>query len=350
MALVAIVKNESNEDKLAWKYPNDQLNTLTQLIVNESEEAVLFKDGKALDVFEAGRYTLDTPNIPILNKIINIPFGGKSPFKAQVWFVNKIYTLDIKWGTRTPIQIQDPKYSILIPVRAFGQFGIRVNDSKRFLVKLVGKIDEFDIENIRDYFRGLYLTKVKDSISSYLVKKQISITEINAYIDELSEYIKDRMEPIFEEYGIKLASFFVNDISVPEDDPAIKKLKDALAKRAEMDIVGYNYQQERSFNTMDNFSKNSMNQNGAINIGMGLAVGATVGKAVGGEMNKIIKNFNIDGESINGSYCPNCGAKISENAKFCIECGKELFNKCSECGTVIIGDCKYCPNCGKKIK
>lgn len=323
MAIVKIVENKCGNDILAWKFPNDELNTLTQLIVKESEEAVLFKNGKALDVFEAGRYTLDTPNIPLLNRIINIPFGGKSPFKAQIWFVNKINTLDIKWGTRTPIQLQDPKYSILIPVRAFGQFGIRISDSKKMLVKLVGKIDAFDIENIRIYFRGLYLTKVKDSISSYLVKKKISITEINAYLDELSSYIEERMEPVFEEYGIKLVSFFVNDISVPEDDEALMSLKEALAQKAKMDIIGYDYQQERSFNTLDNLAKNTENSNNLLNIGMGLAVGASVGKTVATEINNVAASIKTG--SNNKKFCSNCGIEITvSNANYCSNCGNKL--------------------------
>ena len=138
MAIVEVVKYEGGSSVFAWKYPIDDLGTWTQLIVNESQEALLFKGGKALDLFGSGRHTLDTMNIPILNKIINLPFGGKSPFKAEVWYVNKLHKLDIKWGTSSPIQIEDPKYKIFIPLRAFGRFGIKIDDSRKFLVKLVG--------------------------------------------------------------------------------------------------------------------------------------------------------------------------------------------------------------------
>ena len=190
MAIVEVLKYNGNPDLLAWKYPSEELGTWTQLIVNESQEAILFKGGKALDVFQSGRYTLETSNIPILNKIINLPFGGRSPFTAEVWYINKLYSLDVKWGTATPIQIQDPKYQIFCPMRANGTFGIQVEDSKRFLVKLVGTMPIFDKQSLIKYFRGLYITKVKDAISSYIVKKQISILEINAYIDELSLHMK----------------------------------------------------------------------------------------------------------------------------------------------------------------
>lgn len=162
MAIVDVIKYNGSPDIFAWKYPNEELSTWTQLVVSESQEAILFKGGKALDTFESGTYTLDTKNIPILNEIINLPFGGKSPFTAEVWYVNKVNSLDIKWGTATPIQLQDPKYSIFIPVRAFGQFGMRIEDTKQFLIKLVGTLSIFDKENVTQYFRGLYLTKVKD--------------------------------------------------------------------------------------------------------------------------------------------------------------------------------------------
>lgn len=99
MAIVSVVKYDGNPDVFAWKYPDSELGTWTQLIVNESQQAILFKGGQALDVFEAGRHTLSTNNIPFLEKIINLPFGGQSPFSAEVWFVNKQFNLDVKWGT-----------------------------------------------------------------------------------------------------------------------------------------------------------------------------------------------------------------------------------------------------------
>lgn len=169
MAIVEVVKYDGSPDVFAWKYPSEELGTWTQLIVNESQEAVLVKSGKVFDVFGSGRHTLETANIPFLNKIINLPFGGRSPFTAEVWYINKGYNLDIKWGTPTPIQIQDPKYSIFAPVRSNGAFGIHIEDSKKFLIKLVTTMPTFDTAAVTKYFRSLYVTKVKDAISTYLV-------------------------------------------------------------------------------------------------------------------------------------------------------------------------------------
>jgi len=238
MAVFDVVKYDGAADVYAWKFPNQNLNTGSQLIVNEAQEALLFKDGLALDLFPSGKYKLDTENMPILAGMMKLPFGGRTPFSAEVWFVNKAYTLDIKWGTASPIQIQDPRYGVFIPLRSYGQFGVRIINTKKFLLKLVGTTPVFDKNHLVQYFRGVYMTRVKDALSSYLVHKKVSILEINAYLDELSLYMREKIGPEFDEYGIELVNFYVNDVSVPEDDPAVWKLKNALAKKAEMDIIG----------------------------------------------------------------------------------------------------------------
>lgn len=358
MAIVEVITCSGNPDIFAWKYPNNELGTWTQLIVNESQEAVLVKGGKVCDMFQAGRHTLSTENIPILNKLVNLPFGGRSPFTAEVWYINKVFSLDIKWGTSTPIQLQDPKYKIFVPVRAFGQFGIQIEDSQKFLVKLVGNLPQFDKTSILKYFRGLYLTKAKDAISSYLVHKNVSILEINAYLDEMSLFLKERIEPTLEEYGIRLASFYVNDINVPEDDKAVQQLKQALAKRAEMDIVGYSYQQERSFDTLEGAATNpSSMQGGLMGAGIGLGMGVGVGGAIGQQFGGIAQSLNIS----ETKKCPKCNRDIDQDSRFCNHCGydierkeenqvvlKEIEIKCASCGATLQETSKFCMECGKK--
>ena len=358
MAIVEVVKYSGGPDVFAWKYPSEELGTWTQLIVNESQEAVLYKGGQALDIFAAGRHTLSTNNIPILNKIINLPFGGRSPFTAEVWYVNKVHSLDIKWGTPTPIQIQDPKYKVFIPIRSFGQFGIQVAESKQFLTKIVGTLSIFDKDNIVELFRGLYLTKVKDSISSYLIKKGISALEINAYLDELSEHLKEKIMPSLEEYGIRLLNFYVNDISIPDSDPAITKLKEALAKRAEMDIVGYSYVQERSFDTLEGAATNPGSaQSGIMGAGIGLGMGFGIGGAMGGQAGGLAQNLNTK----DMKKCPGCNADMETAARFCPVCGRDTqkaqpdeadgkaeatATECSKCGNAYSMKSKFCPECG----
>ena len=357
MALVEVIKYDGTPDVFAWKYPNDELGTWTQLIVAETQEALLFKGGQALDLFGPGRHTLETANIPLLNKIINLPFGGRSPFSAEVWFVNKVASLDVKWGTSTPIQLQDPKYKIVVPVRSYGQFGVQIVDARKFLVKLIGTLPTFDKDALVRYFRGLYLTKVKDAISSYLVNKNVSILEINAYLDELSNFLQEKLAPILEEYGIRLLNFYVNDISVPDDDPAVVQLKAALAKRAEMDIVGYNYTQERTFDTLEGAATNpgSM-QSGLLGAGLGLGMGAGIGGVVGNQFTNLSQAMNpMEGTKA----CPKCNAPIPQNGRFCSVCGYDTQQAnpsenhtitCSNCGYQYGDTVKFCPQCGEPYR
>lgn len=355
MAIVDVLKYNGQPDVFAWKYPDEELGTWTQLIVNESQEAVLYKGGMVYDVFGAGTYTLETQNIPLLNKLINLPFGGKSPFSAEVWYVNKAHSLNIKWGTPSPIQLQDAKYGIIVPVRAHGSFGIQIEDSKSFLVKMVGTLGYFDEVSITKYFRGIYVTTVKDAISSYLIKKQICVLEINAYLDELSAYLREQLAPIMKEYGIKLLTFNVNDISVPEDDPAIVKLRNALSKKAEMEIMGYNYQQERSFDTLESAASNEGGGASAfMGAGIGLGAGVGLGTAVGSEFRELSSNINTDSVKPNEKEekiltCPNCSETVKKGQKFCHNCGAELgFKFCTECGVPLEQSQKFCHNCGTK--
>ncbi|MBS6195753.1 MAG: SPFH domain-containing protein [Clostridiales bacterium] len=385
MAVVEVLKYNGKPDVFAWKYPSEELGTWTQLIVNESQEAVLVKSGKIFDIFGSGRHTLDTANIPLLNRFINLPFGGKSPFTAEVWYINKAYQLDIKWGTPTPVQIQDPKYGIFVPVRANGAFGIHIADTETFLTKLVGTMPVFDAASITKYFRGLYITKIKDALSTYLIHRQISVLEINAYIDEISQYMKEGLQPVISAYGIELVSFYVNEISVPEEDSAVKKLKDALSKRAEMNIVGYSYQQERTFNTLEGAA--STPGSGAaplMGAGMGLGMGLGVGKGIGdgfGDLAQTLQSKDgseetkeclrchapvprqqrfcgscgFDTEKISeertesGILCTVCGNIAAKNSKFCPECGHMLAGSCPRCNTPLEGSPKFCPQCGEKL-
>lgn len=164
---------DGNPNILAWKFPSEELSTWTQLIVNESQEAYLVKSGVYQGPFGAGRHALSTENIPFLSKAMGLPFGGKSPFTAEVWYVNLATNLNIKWGTPDPIQLNDPKYQIMVPVRAFGQYGIRITDPKKFLLKLVGTLKVFDADTLSEYFK-VYKSEV---IKFAEEMKRISVEE-----------------------------------------------------------------------------------------------------------------------------------------------------------------------------
>lgn len=353
MAIVEVVKFDGPPDVYAWKHPSQELGTWTQLIVNESQEALLFKGGQALDLFCAGRHTLSTNNIPGLSKLINLPFGGRSPFTAEVWFINKIHSLDVKWGTRDPIQLQDPQYKVFVPVRSFGQFGVQVEDSRKFLIKIVGTMPVFTKETLTEYFRGALMTKIKDLISSYLVRRKVSVMDINAYLDEMSEDVRQKITPIFADFGIRVINFFINSVNVPEDDPAVQQLKAALAKKAEMDIVGYSYQQERSFDTMQAAAANEGGGSGLMNAGIGLAMGLGIGGGMGNAMGQMSQQIN----TAQNQDCPKCKAANPKTAKFCVSCGQSMAVEtaghkqptCAKCNAVIESSAKFCPSCGNPV-
>lgn len=281
MAVIDRVSWAGSPDTLAWRYPSDELSTWTQLIVNESQEAFVVRGGVYDGPFGAGRHTLTTANIPLLTKAIGLPFGGRSPFSAEVWFVNRVTNLDVRWGTPDPIQLQDPVYKVMVSVRAFGQYGVRIVDSKRFLLKLVGTVKSFDVTTLAEYLRGAFITRIKTGIANAIISQKKSVLEIATELDTLSEKLKQSLAAEMLEYGIGLSQFNIHSINVPEDDSAMQSLKVALSKRAEMGIVGFNYQQERSFDVMETAAGNEGNAGSLIGAGLGLGVGVAMGPQMG---------------------------------------------------------------------
>lgn len=298
MAIVDRVKWDGVPDILAYKYPSSELSTWTQLIVNESQEAFLVRGGIYEGPFGAGRHTLSTENIPIIRKVMGLPFGGKSPFSAEIWFVNKQINLDIFWGTSDPIQLEDPKYRVMLPVRAFGQYGIEVTNPKKFLIKLVGTLPDFTTDKLSEYFRGVFITRIKTEIANSILTLGISILEVSTRLDIISNSLKNSLNKELEEYGVRLKQFNVHSINVPENDPAVISLKAALAKRAEMGIIGFNYQQERSFDVMQTAAGNEGTAGGVMGAGMGFGMGMGMGAPLGASFGQLANNIT---QEINSS-------------------------------------------------
>lgn len=169
MALAKIIKYEGDNSTFVWKSPIQDFNTMSQLIVHESQEAVFFKNGQALDLFEAGRYTLSTDNIPILRKFINIPTGGKTPFHCEVYFINKTHQMAIKWGTDSQVQYMDPTYKFPLQIGASGEMVLSVCDSKKLLVKIVGTETVLTQEGLVQKFRSFLMSKVKPYIANAIL-------------------------------------------------------------------------------------------------------------------------------------------------------------------------------------
>ena len=292
MAFIDIVKWDGHPDTFAWKFPSDALSTGSQLIVNESQEAYLVSGGVYDGPFGAGRHTLDTENLPGLRVLYNLPYGGKSPFKAEVWFVNLTSNLSVKWGTADPIQLQDPKFGIMVPVRSYGQYGIEIADSKKFLLKLVGSLKRFDKDDVTAYFRGNLITQIKNEIARTIIRLNISVLEVSAMLLEISNDMKVRLSDNFADYGIILKEFNIHSINIPEGDTAVSTLKNALAKRAEMGIVGFNYQQERGFDVLQTAAGNEGVAGDVMGAGIGLGAGLGIGSGIGSAMGAAASNLS----------------------------------------------------------
>ena len=353
MKLIDVVKWDGYPNVFAYRFPETELNTKAQLIVTESQEAVFLKEGVFHGPYGPGRHVLNTKNLPFLTSLAtSFLTGGVSPFTAEVWFVQKAIPLNLRWGTSTPIQIEDPKYHIMLPIRAFGQYGLQITNSQKFLAKLVGSIPSFTTDILDAYFKGVIISHAKDCISKYLVEKGVSVLQISTKILEISELLQEKISEAMDDYGLRTLSFTVNAITTDEKDSAVQKLKAAMAKKAEMDIIGYTYHQERSFDTMETAAGNP--GGGAImNAGIGMGMGIGMGIPVAGAMKSFAENLTTE----QTTKCSKCNANIDKNAKFCSACGSaahqapaENGTKCSACGASISSTTKFCPECGVKVK
>ncbi|MGS0648493.1 SPFH domain-containing protein [Komagataeibacter melomenusus] len=296
MPIIDLVKWNGSPNLLAWKYPfanNEELSTWTQLIVNETQEAYLVRGGVYEGPFRAGRHTLSTENLPVLRRFIGLPFGGRSPFSAEVWFVNKLTNLNIRWGTPEPVYVNDPLYNILIPIRAFGQYGIEVHDSKKFLLKLVGTQNDFTIRSIEEYFRSKIIGKISETLSRSISSRQDSVFGVVSNLDGLSVDLRQALAPAFEEYGLSLTQLAIQSINVPDNDPGVQALKSALAEKAAMNIVGYSYQQKRSFDVMETAAGNEGTAGGVMGAGMGFGMGAAMMPPFNHTLAASAQNMNI---------------------------------------------------------
>ena len=348
MAVIDVVKWDAAPGVFAWKFPSCELSTKTQLIVSESQEAFLFKEGQIIGPIGSGRHTLNTANFPVLTTLLK-KITGNSPFTAEVWFIQKAFKLDVRWGTSSPIQVEDPKYHIMLPLRAFGQYGMVVEDSSKFLLKLVGTLPAFVTKTLTEYFRGIVLTKSKDLIAKYVVRNGISVLQIGMYLDEISNTLEANIAEVLKDYGIRPVNFTVNSITTDDNDPAVRKLKDALATKVEMDIVGFNYQQKRSFDTLESAAGNPGAGGGVMAAGLGMGMGVGMGMPMGNAMGSLAQNINV----ASTIPCPKWNAQVAADAAFCPKCGNSLGGKpaasmivCDKCGTQSPAGTRFCPNCG----
>ena len=250
MAIIDLVRwsPQGDETIFAWRFPHTNLSTYTQLIVQESQEAVLFSKGQIMGKFGPGKHTLNTENLPILRSLYGIPFGGKNPFTAEVWFVNRIQTFSIDWYIDR-MAIHDADYNTQLPLTASGQYGLQVTDAEKFLVKIVGTRSEYTQEDLTEQFTGEFTTKTKSTIVQYMLKHRVGFKQISAYLDMLSEYLRGAMNPFWDALGLRLNKFYVSTIDISDATPEDRRVKEAISQQAAMSITGHTWQQEQMFDT-----------------------------------------------------------------------------------------------------
>ena len=293
MKIASIIKYEGDKDTIVWKHPEEDFNSFSELIVHESQEAVFMKNGQVCDVFGPGRHKLSTQNLPILRRLVAIPFDGQTPFHCEVYFINKAYMMDIFWGTRHPMQYEDIKYNTIFSIGASGQMAVQIENANMFLNLIVGTTSQFDKNNLITAFRGIVVSCLKDNLAKIMQKKQISVFNIDSSLEDLSKNIMVVLGEKLRGYGVRLINFAITNVHVPKDDPSYIRIKEALAKRGEMNIIGYGYHEERTFDMLDKAVQNQgAPQSTMMGAGMGLGMGLNVGNAVGNSMGGIFARFN----------------------------------------------------------
>ncbi len=322
MAKIAdIIKYEGDNSTFIWKHPCEDFNYLTQLIVHESQEAIFFMNGQALDMFGAGRYTLETQNIPLIGKVLNKATDDKTPFHCEVYFINKTEQMNIKWGTDSRVQYIEPTYGFPLSIGASGEMSLRAEDSRKLLLKLVGTESYLGQQQLTNYFRSFLMTRVKTYIAQVMKTNSINIFEIDENLTMFSNAIKNLLVGDFADYGVALEQFFVTTIVKPDGDKQYEKFKElhfrqyadiAEAKlRQQTEIInaeteaqktvidskaqatkraqeGYTYQQERGFDVAEQVAQNEAVgefTNMGVGFGTMAGVGGAVGGMVGGMMN-----------------------------------------------------------------
>lgn len=229
-----IIKYEGDNDTIIWKHPIENFNMGTQLIVHESQEAIFFKDGQALDLFGAGRYTLETQQFPLLEKIYKLPTNTEETFHSEVYFVNLTTQMGLRWGTDSKVRLFDPASGMHVELGASGECNIRVINARKLLLKLVGTDTSLTQEQLMNgnkaLFRPLIVTQVKSFLAQTIKDSGISVLEIDAHLMVLSEALKEKINAYLEEYGFVLSEFFVSRVMTPDDDPNFQRMKEQYAQ------------------------------------------------------------------------------------------------------------------------
>jgi len=370
MAIIDSVRwsPQGNETIYAYRFPETNLSTYTQLIVQESQEAVLFSKGQIVGKFGPGKHTLNTENLPILRSLFGIPFGGKNPFTAEVWFVNKLQPCNIDWETDS-MSIHDADYNTQLPLVAKGRYGLKINDAEKFLIRIVGTKSEFTEYDLTDQFLGEFSTKTKSTIVRFMNNHRIGYKGISGELDNLSEYLKGTMLAFWDNLGFDLTQFYITSIDIDSSTETGRKVLEAISQQSAMSITGHTWQQEKMFdvanNAVDGFGKGNGGMLGGL---MAISMMGGMGGMGGGagvmqpHHNQPTFGGNNPGQQgqqgqygqpsptqqVREVYCSNCSKKFPNTHRFCPHCG-DPYNPCPKCGTDNDQNAKRCVSCGTPL-
>ena len=297
-----VIKNSSPGDLLIWRQPEEDFNTNSTLIVMPGEEAIFVNQGTIEQIFESGTYKLSTNNYPFISRLKNAFSGGISTFNSVVYFVRKAHSVEIKWGTDSPIHVRDKVLGIATKLRARGSYKIQIDNAGKFLETLVGNNVQYQAqEDLNQYFITQFQSKIKSAIAKELMRSEIEVLGIDARLDEYSELIKPQIQEILETNGLKCIVFAIMAIDIDDanglrekyDQIGISQLetiRSAQAQKVALDTLGINWAQQQSVDILKTMAANPGNI--ASEVGAGLAMGVAAGNTLGSMANKMFSNVS----------------------------------------------------------
>lgn len=303
-----------------------------QLTVRESQAAVFFYKGKAVEAFAPGRHTLKTANIPILTKIASLPWALTSPLRAEVYFANMKVFANLKWGTRDPVAFKDSELG-LVRLRAFGVFNVQIVQPLLFMNRLVGTQGMYTTEEIEEYLNRVIVSRFNDHMGETID----TILSLPSKYEALSEGLCGRLEKDFSHFGLGLSHLYINAITPPPE------VQQAIDDRSRMGV----------FQDMDKLMQMkaamAMEKAAAAEGGAGAGMGMGMGVMMPAMFAQYFAAVKPGGASQESFSCPECGRSLSGDAKFCPQCGHQqlVFVECAHCGKNLTPNAKFCSRCGR---
>lgn len=308
----------SDRDTMVYKYDmhGKEIMMGAQLTVREGQTAIFVNEGQLADVFQPGRYELQTSNMPIMTALQSWKFGFNSPFKADVYFVNMTQFLDRKWGTANPVMMRDTEFG-MIRLRAFGIYSFRVTDPATFLKEVFGTASLYSTDGVEGQIKRTLVSGLSDAIA----ESKIPALDLAANYDELGNYALQAINPKLAGLGLQLVSFVIENISLPEE------VEKAMDRRTSMGVVGdlHRYTQYQAAEAMREAANNPGGTAGAgVGMGAGMAMGQMFAQAMGQQQTAAAQPAAAPAAQQGGKFCTECGTRLPDGAKFCSNCGNKV--------------------------